>query len=206
MMTHEEVTGTLDIVSELLRRNHYYLLINVFQHMDFHTVRTCLWVSRSWRQFVLDNMERLNFEDKERQHNKCRRFACIEVPKLTKSAPPWKLPPMENLGEDNIENMLYIFGYDICPDWSLYNEDYVVYKPYDKKILLRYRRDGQGELIEVKFPPKLPRVLPSHQPTICGIKNILLVGEQKKLSQTGQVTQRVDRKSVVCVKRCVCRG
>ncbi len=60
-----------------------------------------------------------------------------------------------------------------------------------KKILLRYRRDGQGELIEVKFPPKLPRVLPSHQPTICGIKNILLVGEEKKLSQTGRVTMRV---------------
>ncbi len=96
--------GSFDIMTKLMERDQHYVLLGIFQNLDFSSLRRCLWVHPSWRRFIFKNMEKLKFEDRERQHNIDSKLTFIDV----------SMPPLLRAVEGDISRSKL----------KLYNEDY----------------------------------------------------------------------------------
>ncbi len=128
--------GSFDIVTKLMERDQHYVLLGIFQNLDFSSLRRCLWVSQSWRRFIFNNMDKLNFEDREREHNIDNKLTFIDVP----------IPPMLHVVESDISRFKL----------QLYNEDCIVF--FEQNTFFRLRRNGKGGLTEVKSPARLREI------------------------------------------------
>ncbi len=64
-----EAETAFDPFDALLSMNLGHVVFQVLSHLDFPSLRRCLWVCPRWRSLVLDNLSRLDFESKEEAHN-----------------------------------------------------------------------------------------------------------------------------------------
>lgn len=59
----------VDPIRELLARNMDHAALAVFSHLDFRSLRRCLWVCSAWRLLATRNLAKLDFAAKEEAHN-----------------------------------------------------------------------------------------------------------------------------------------
>ncbi len=192
-----------DPVDYLLSRELQHIVINIFSHLDFASLRRCLWINSSWRQFLRQDyvLKKLDFERKETEYHGHKKMTLVEVcpPELPPNSPEW-MPEFWDLKLDKMPILCKGYKYNEVWLW-LYNEDFIAFRRTTQSdVVFGCRRrcgdEFDGKMSEIRVPLKLKecrKVVTSHDVAVAvdeyGWNEGLKLGIFRLAGDTSEIVQ-----------------